>query len=236
MNVAFLSKLLTFGMAGLLLACASNQQSVTQPNMPAKSDDILTLLTGFGESLSKRDFVFAVNHLTPKEREQILDARGQVPEAKRQQLAALNLQRLIRLPSVRVEDGRLAGIYEMLPNLNQGEGVTLSADDESSQFSVLDPLDPDAMENAAQAQADAAQDKTELNETINRFFAAVKSQNWNDALALLNENERRLFVDNRGQISEDAKARFSQMDKSHPGALALKDGKLLGITLLLPSP
>ncbi len=236
MIFAFLSRFVVVAMTASLLACASNRGSTAQSNMPPQNDDLLTLLTGFGESISKKDFLYAVNHLTPNEREQILDARGQVPEEKQNQLQALELQRLIRLPSVRVVEGRLAGIVELLPNLRQGDGVTLSEEAGSEQTSSLDPLDPAADLEASQEVAAADVTQSELQETVGKFFSAVSAQNWKGALALINENERKLFVDAKGNISEDAKQRLAKIDRSNPQAFAMKDGTLVGVTLLLPAP
>ena len=74
-----------------------------------------------------------------------------------------------------------------------------------------------------------------LKETVNKFFSAVNSRNWTGALALINEGERKLLVDEKGRLKESAKQRLAHIDQQNRGALVLQDGKLTGVTLLLPS-
>src|SRR5688572_3913169 len=89
---------------GLLMACASGRKETVQA---PKSDDLLELLTGFGESLSKHDYSMAVDYMVPEEKALLLEG-GQVPPEKQRMLAALPLQKLIRHPAVRVVNGRIA--------------------------------------------------------------------------------------------------------------------------------
>jgi hypothetical protein len=42
-------------------------------------------------------------------------------------------------------------------------------------------------------------------------------------------------VDDKGRLKESAKQRLTQMDQKNRDALVLQDGKLTGVTLLLPS-
>ena len=112
-----------FGLAfavGLLMACSSTKKDVGQA---PRSDDLLELLTGFGESLSKRNYSKAVDYMVPEEKALMMEG-GSVPTEKQRQLLALRLSTLIRHPSIRVENGHIAGIYSVLPNLRQGEANT----------------------------------------------------------------------------------------------------------------
>jgi hypothetical protein len=236
-----------FGLAacmGFFLACASSNQEAAQA---PRSDDLLELLTGFGESISKRNFDKAVDYMVPEEKAMMLEG-GTVPPDKQKMLMALPLQRMIRNPSIHVENGHIAGIYGMLPNLRQGEAASdMAAAEPESADSTLGagpmgegPMAADAAEAAddetASAEAAAeAKDAAQLKAAVNKFFAAVNRKNWAGALALMNEGERRLLVDDKGRIKESAKQRLAQMDQKNPEALTLQDGKLTGVTLLLPS-
>jgi hypothetical protein len=240
---------------GLLMACSSTKQDVAQA---PRSDDLLELLTGFGESLSKRNYSKAVDFMVPEEKALMLEG-GSVPTEKQRQLLALRLSTLIRHPSIRVENGHIAGIYSVLPNLRHGEASTVAAAEEgaTSETSGANELngDPLAAEEAkgpmatdATASADAT--NTEMSEVqsnrvdandpqlkaqVNKFFSAVNKRNWTSALAMMSEGEKSLLLDDKGRLKESSKQRLAQIDQKNREALILQDGKLMGVTLLLPS-
>jgi hypothetical protein len=238
---------------GLLVACAttSNKEAAQAP----RSDDLLELLTGFGESLSKRNFTKAVDYMVPEEKALMLEG-GTVPPEKQKMLLALPLQRLIRHPSVRVENGHIAGIYGLLPNLKQGEATANIASSEgngsadsslpSASTAEAAPQGPMAAEGAAAPSQDddmaASMAATagnpndpQLKAAVNKFFSAVNRKNWSGALAMINENERKFLLDDKGKLKESSKHRLAQIDQKNREALTLQDGKLTGITLLLPN-
>jgi hypothetical protein len=149
------NKNLIRGTAGLFLSlaiflvtgCASTQkeeaavegEEAQVAEAPVKgSSDILELLTGFGESVSRRNFDRAVAYLVPEERAKILDANGKVPENRQKDLMALPLQRLIRTPTVKVENNFLSGIYDQLPSnrLKAEAKDSASATDEAASPSA----------------------------------------------------------------------------------------------------
>jgi hypothetical protein len=226
---------------GLLMACASTKKETAQA---PSSDDLLELLTGFGESLSKRNFTKAVDYMVPEEKALMMEGSS-VPPEKQKMLMALPLQKLIRHPAVRVENGKIAGIYTLLPNLNQGQAGSLASEETPSEDATVAateepavsessdlPISEDADED--QASASNANDPR-LKDTVNRFFAAVNRRNWQSALALMNDSERKLLLDDRGRLKESAKQRLTQIDQKNRDALVLQDGKLTGVLLLLPS-
>ncbi len=231
---------------GMLMACASSNKEAAQA---PRSDDLLELLTGFGESLSKRNFTKAVDYMVPEEKALLLEG-GSVPPEKQKLLVALPLQRLIRNPSIRVENGHIAGIYGMLPNLRQGEAATdmAAANDSStsdasasSDIGATGPMasgsasEPASDEMDGSATAAANPSDPQLKSAVNKFFSAVNRKNWSGAVAMINENERKLLLDDRGRLKESAKHRLAQIDQKNREALTLQDGKLTGVTLLLPN-
>jgi hypothetical protein len=230
---------------GMLVACASSNKDAAQA---PRSDDLLELLTGFGESLSKRNFTKAVDYMVPEEKALLMEG-GSVPPEKQKLLMALPLQRLIRSPSVRVENGHIAGIYGMLPNLKQGEAASNMAANDSSASSAsasgdigaqgpmaagasTEPSGDDL--DAAPMAANGASDP-QLKSAVSKFFAAVNRKNWSSAVSMINENERKLLLDDKGRLKESAKHRLAQIDQKNREALTLQDGKLTGVTLLLPN-
>src|SRR5690606_5951951 len=214
------------------------------------SDELLELLTGFGESISKRNFNMAVDYMAPEEKAVMMES-GSVPSEKQRRLMALRLQTLIRHPAIRVQNGRIAGIYSVLPNLRQGEAMAGSSEGiESADMDMdTDGLSPESggstgYEAFAESGgpspdvlpvAAANGNEDMLKETVNKFFTAVNKKNWAGALAMMNENERKFLLDDKGKLKETSKERLSQIDQKNREALVLQDGKLTGVTLLLPS-
>lgn len=231
---------------GILVACASSNNK--EAGQAPRSDDLLELLTGFGESLSKRNFTKAVDYMVPEEKALMLEG-GSVPPEKQKLLMALPLQRLIRSPTVRVENGHIAGIYGMLPNLRQGEAMSNLAANDSSASSASPsgdigaqgpmasgaPAEPATDETDETATASSGATDPQLKSAVSKFFAAVNRKNWSSAVSMINENERRLLVDDKGRLKESAKHRLAQIDQKNREALTLQDGKLTGVTLLLPN-
>lgn len=238
---------------GLLMGCASSSSKRDAVQAP-RSDDLLELLTGFGESLSKRNFARAVDYMVPEEKALMLEG-GSVPVEKQKMLLALPLQKLIRHPAVRVQNGHIAGIYSVLPNLRQGEANPIAMTDESATPVAGMEGDPMAAAESKGPMANGAtSESTEANEdmstaqgwtpdvndpqlksTVNKFFSAVNKRNWTSALAMMSEGEKRMLLDEKGRLKESSKQRLSQIDQKNRDALILQDGKLSGVTLLLPS-
>lgn len=250
MNTFKKSRIGLAAVMGLLMACAGSKQDAAQA---PRSDDLLELLTGFGESLSKRNFNKAVDFMVPEEKALLLEG-GSVPPEKQKMLMALPLQKLIRHPAIRVENGHIAGIYTLLPNLRQGEApVDMAATDEGASPDAMglngesasgEASGPMASESGETSSGDdetavtsAASDQNDphLKSAVNKFFAAVNKKNWSGALAMMNEGERKLLLDDKGRLKESSKQRLSQMDQKNREALTLQDGKITGVTLLLPS-
>jgi hypothetical protein len=235
-------------MMGLLMACSTTKTDVAQA---PRSDDLLELLTGFGESLSKRNFAKAVDYMVPEEKALMME-NGSVPAEKQKMLLALPLQKLIRHPAIRVQDGHIAGIYNVLPNLRQGEANSMAAATEeganpeaagSESAAAETPKGPMADEGAVAAASDedaasssgaANANDPQLKSAINKFFSAVNKKNWSSALAMMNDSERKLLLDDKGRLKESSKQRLAQIDQKNRDALMLQDGKLTGVTLLLP--
>lgn len=231
-------------LVSLLMACASGRKE--QAAAP-ESDDLLELLTNFGESISKRNYNKAVDYLVPEEKALMVDG-GLVSPEKQKMLSALPLQKLIRNPSVRVENGKIAGIYPLLPNLRQAsaadiavppeptpEDDALAAPNVEAGESGLSMNGEETPVGTPETSADSPASAHLLKATVNKFFAAVNRRNWQGALALMNESERRMLLDDKGRLKESAKQRLTHIDQQNRDALVLQDGKLIGVTLLLPS-
>jgi hypothetical protein len=251
MKTFAVARICVVGLVGMLVACSSTRKD----SAPAPgSDDLLELLTGFGESISKRNFTKAVSYMVPEERSLMIESDGKVPEDKQKMLMALPLQRLIRHSSIRVENGHIAGIYTLLPNLRHGEaGAALASDaTEPGTGDYNDALSQPAEGTGEQSTGDSpmaavtedeenfsttdvrTKGDPQLRAAVNKFFTALNRKNWSGALALMNEDERKFLLDEKGRLKESSKQRLSRIDQKNRDALVLQDGKLTGVTLLLP--
>jgi hypothetical protein len=85
------------------------------------------------------------------------------------------------------------------------------------------------------AENSSAADEAELKKSVQSFFSAVRQKNWNTVLSLMHEGEKRPLLDDKGRLKDSAKERLSRMDLANRGALTLQEGKLTGVTLLLPA-
>ncbi len=222
----------------IAIGCSSTSQ--IHPKIP-KTDDLLELLTGFGESLSKKNFTLAAEYLTPEDRNLLMDSEGNVPEDKQKLLLALPLQKLIRHPSVHVENGHIAGIYALLPN-TKSTGTSDAAAAPTEDYSgISEAAVTPTPEVAAETSEETPQEgnnigsNAELQAATKKFFSALQKKSWTSALALLNEDERKFLTDDKGRIKESSKQRLSQLDPKKSEGLTLQDGKITGITLLLPA-
>jgi hypothetical protein len=124
----------------------------------------------------------------------------------------------------------------------EDESNTLDAANATAVGSASEGNGPMAAGAASEANPDemaastlANQNDPLLEATVNKFFSAINKRNWSSALALINEDEKKLLLDDKGQLKESSKQRLSQMDQKNREALVMQDGKLTGVTLLLPS-
>ena len=74
-----------------------------------------------------------------------------------------------------------------------------------------------------------------MKKTIKSFMAAVKQKNWKAVTKLMDEEDIKPLLDEHNQLSKSAKRRLTNLNASNQSALTLKDGKLTGVMLLLPS-
>lgn len=79
--------------------------------------DLIDVLTLFVEAVQADRYEKAFSYLTPSERARMLESGAEPsPEVKRR-LKALRLSTLAQKPSVRLQGGKVEGIYEQLPSL-----------------------------------------------------------------------------------------------------------------------
>lgn len=218
------------GILGVLLAtgCASTRKAES-----AAPGDRLETLTNFTLALSKRDFESAAGMLAPGDRLRLVGEAGSIKEEYRDRMRAMRLSTLMNNPAIRVDQGRILGIYDVLPVFGQApvEDYALVFDDSAT---AAPAAVPEAEPAPAQADPGAAE-REALRQAARAFFKSVEAKDWKRAFALLDEQEREAFVRVDGKIKPDAKRRLAAIDTSSWEALTLEDGKLSGAVLLIPA-
>lgn len=80
--------------------------------------ELLDALTLFVEAVQADRFDRAMAMLTPDERSRMIEGGGQPSPDIKRRLKALRLSTLAQKPAVRLEEGKVSGIYEQLPELS----------------------------------------------------------------------------------------------------------------------
>jgi len=99
----------------LLLAagCSSSKQK-----KPASGKDLLLeVLTDFSIAINANSFEKALNYLETSEKTKLLGGSPSITPEIKLQLKALNLQKLIKNPRIKLLEGKLIGIVAALPSL-----------------------------------------------------------------------------------------------------------------------
>lgn len=93
-----------------LLGCASGPHDIDP-----KKEKLIDKLTLFVEAVQTEKFDQAFGYLTPGERAKMMGPGGEPSPLVRRQLKAVRLSTLAQKPTVRLAQGRLEGIFEQLP-------------------------------------------------------------------------------------------------------------------------
>lgn len=204
----------------LLSACAGKPRTAFESGDRGR----LEILTNYTLALSKRDFRAAAAMLAPVDRERLLGADGLVRPEYRDRLRAMRRSTLVSNPLVAIEDGRIRGIYDLLPVLEQGEPAPVFAD-----------VPADAPPEAPLPVLDDEPGREELRAATAAFFRSVRARDYRKAMGMLAPDERRVFLREDGRVKDEARRRLAAVDTSAWDALTLEDGKLTGVVLIIPS-
>lgn len=230
------TRALTFrglALVGLLGAILATGCSSTRKAGAAEPGDRLETLTNFTIALSKRDFASAAGMLAPGDRLRLVGESGSIKEDYRERLRGMRLSTLMNNPMIRIDQGLILGIHDVLPVVDQAptDDYALVFDDSPAPASMAAPA-----ESPAPEQADPESEEREaLRKASRAFFKSVEAKDWKRAFALLDEKERQVFLRVDGKIKPSAKQRLAAIDTSSWQALALEDGKLSGAVLLIPA-
>ncbi|GEM_PF-1791639 len=106
------------GAALLLLACSGNRQDEGARLDPEK-EKLIDALTLFVEAVQGDRYEKALSYLTVEEKGKMTDNSGLIPPLIQKKLKALRLSTLANKSGVRLEKGKLSGIFAWLPNLER---------------------------------------------------------------------------------------------------------------------
>ena len=106
--------LLIFVTASLLVLGCAGSKSVSGDR---GKDQVIDALTLFVEAVQEGRFELAFSYLTPEERRKMNDRGSQDKSVLERRLKAMRLSTLAHKPGVRLNRGKLEGIYEQMPNL-----------------------------------------------------------------------------------------------------------------------
>jgi hypothetical protein len=109
---------LILALALILAACSGTRNAEEGPRLEPDKEKLIDALTLFVESVQGDRFEKAMGYLTLEEKSKMTDGSGQVPPPVQRQLKALRLSTLAAKAGVRLEKGKLTGIYAWLPNID----------------------------------------------------------------------------------------------------------------------
>jgi hypothetical protein len=202
----------------LLSGCGGSRVSGLSPQ-----EEKVERLIRFKEAVSVQNFTKVLRTLAPADSAQIVDGSGAVPEEMQRRLRAVKLRYLVNQDDVQLREGRLAGVVAHLPVLVQGEAADTTG-----------LYDLDDMESEEPTEKERRMEKVRV--ASRALFEAVAAERWPDALATLHPGSREVFLTRKGKLKEGTRRRLALVDTSAWRNLALRDGKLIGIDLLLPPP
>jgi hypothetical protein len=208
------------GILGILPATGCSSARKAEAAAPA---DRLETLTNFTIALSKRDFTAAAGMLAPGERLRLVGESGSIKEEYRDRIRAMRLSTMMNNPAIRVDQGLILGIHDVLPVVDQAPTDDYALVFDDSAAPAPEQADPEAGEREA------------LRKAARAFFKSVEAKDWKSAFALLDEQEREAFLRVDGKIKPGAKRRLAAIDTASWEALTLEDGKLSGAVLLVPA-
>ncbi len=107
----------------LVLNCSISKPKETNPNFGKDKEKVIEILTLFVEAVQGDHFEKAFTYLTPTERVKMSGGSEQEASTIKKELKAIRLSTLAQKSGVRLEHGKLTGIFEWLPQLGPSQKV-----------------------------------------------------------------------------------------------------------------
>ncbi len=220
----------TFGAAVLaslvFMACShGNRPTSGLKEIPGRAckdpDALVEVLSEFATLIGARDYYKALSLLTKEDQAKMIAADGSISEMTQRQLDALNFQGLSNNPNIDLVKGKLEGIFDCLPCLDQGEPVVLGKEEDKM-------LPIPTLEEAAEARRVSM---------AKGFYRNIQKEKWREVTSAIHSREREVFLPSgRKELSELDKNRFRAIEECDLDALNLLDDHLIGVVVLLEPP
>ncbi len=211
-------------LSAFLIACSHSNPPVSGvkdiPGRACKDPDALVeVLTEFSTHVGARNYYKALSLLDKEDQAKMIAADGTISDMTKRQLDALNFQGLANNPQIDMVKGKLTGVFNCLPCLDQGEPIIV---EETVPEEKPDLQDPDEKRRKAMAAA---------------FFKNIQNEKWQEVTSAIHPKEREVFLpmDKKG-LTELDKNRFRTIEECDLDALNLQDDHLIGIVVLLEPP
>jgi hypothetical protein len=214
----------------LMLAFAGCARTSKGPGKPASSsantiegrscqepEEMLDVLARFTTLVQARKYHEAIALLDPVDQKRMLDAGGSVPVEIMHKLDALDFKALPRDRRVDLVRGRLTGIFDCLPCLDQGPADTVTR---------VEPPKPAGPEGAEKKRAALALE----------FYRRIQEGRFDAAGDMVDPGEWKVFYNEKGEITDLTERRLQAMQECDLEALTLREGKLVGVVVLLDPP
>ncbi len=103
----------------VILSCSGTRSGEEDARLEPDKEKLINVLTLFVEAVQGDRFDMAMGYLTPEEKSRMTEGSGVVTPPVQRQLKALRLSTLASKSGVRLDKGKLEGVYAWLPNLGR---------------------------------------------------------------------------------------------------------------------
>ncbi len=185
-------------------------------------EELLDVLSRFATTVQNGEYHRAVAMLVPEDQARMVGKDGRIPEDIKTKLDALDFKALSTDRRIDLVRGRLKGVFDCLPCLDQGEPVTVEKEADAPK-SPPEEGSPEGQEKARKAMAAD-------------FYRKIQTGRWQAASGLVHPTEWDVFLDEDKNLTDLNERRLQAIEECDLDALTLEDGLLTGIVVLLEPP
>lgn len=212
--------------AALLAGCAHRAPGPALKDVAGREckepEELLEVLTRFATAVDRMEYHRAIAMLVPSDQARMIGKDGKVPEHIKVKLDALDPKSLATDRRIDLVQGRLKGVFDCLPCLDQGPATVVEK--EPPQVPEPPPEgSPEGLEKARQAMA-------------KEFYRHIQTGRWQKASGLVHPGEWEVFLDADGNLSDLNERRLQAIEECDLEALTLSDGLLTGLVVLVEPP
>ncbi|MFC1585248.1 hypothetical protein ACFL5V_06860 [Fibrobacterota bacterium] len=208
-----------------VLAFPKSEKSKTALFTPEEA----AVIRAFVAAIEADDYAKVEAMLARQERKLLQGAGKKFPFAVIRRLKAFKVKSLLRDPEIRVENGKIIGIYKKL----QVHGLTELMKEKPQDV----PEEGESVEEEEDEQPESIRERetetTQVEAVFNDFMAAIDRRDFKSAVNMIDPEELNLFLGYKGQITPGMANRLSKLDRQGENLLQLRNGKLTNVYLLL---